>query len=496
MSKAVEHQDAGNRVVLYNVEIEQALLGSMLVDNRTIAAARGTVKTEDFYDPLHQALAELLFEYDDEGKTATPLTVHAWAKHWPGYQELGGVGYLVSLAEAAPARPTIRAFCEVIVEHAWRRRAFETMRDAQDALQTRDSMMSALEPVVAIADEISAARMASAAQTSAGELAYTSLRAIEEQAKKGEEFGMRTGLEPLDRLIGGFYPENAIMLGGRPGMGKSILACNWALAAAKQGFAADYWSVEMPSREVTARMICDIDYDMAIREKLAPLHYEDLVKMRASGAQMQRAAEAARMLRELDISIFDRDRVTIGEIAAVERSRVARDPDRPRIILVDHLHILMPSERYSGRRVDELSEITGATKRLAKRIGAPVVMLAQLSRDIEKRDDKRPFMSDFRDSGSIEQDADVVMTVYRHEYYAARAIKAAKNEEQRVKAIADFDAHKGVLEIGVPKQRSGATEVTAECFVDAKSSVVRSGDPKTADIRQAAMDLVAGLNGQ
>jgi len=462
----------------FDVQLEQALLGALLVDNALIADAAEHLKPSEFYDPLHREIAGLLYEADEAKKPATPLTLNAWLKHYPDIETVGGsLGYLMHLAQAAPAKPHIQAFAVVLRELRERRDAQAALDDAMGALEARAPIMEALDPVVQITDTIAAAQTAARAETDAGTLAVSALRDIEEQARRGEEFGIRTQMDPLDLIIGGLYPGQAIYVGGRPGMGKSILGGELCLAAARQGFGADWWSIEMPARECTARLLCSIDYDMAMRERLRRLHYEDLVKRRATAEQMHRAGQAAMQLRELDIAIFDRDRVTIEDIAAVSRARKARDPDKMRLTVIDHLHIIMPSDRYAGRRVDELSLITGATKRLAKRLEAPVVMLAQLSRDIEKRDDKRPFMADFRDSGSIEQDADVVMSVYRHEYYAERVLRTTHNPELRAKALAEYTAERHVLETGILKQRSGATEVIARLYVDAASSVIRSADP-------------------
>jgi replicative DNA helicase len=479
--------DATYQRAPYDIEIEQALLGSFFVNNQTIAIARSIIRPEHFYDPFHHMLAELMFEFDEEGKVISPLTIHAWAKHWKGTVEVGGHAYFAGLAQAAPAVPNIVDLCLILVDLAQRRQAKAAIEDAMDGLLSARAIMPSLAGVVEIADEISAAQMTAKTHTGVAQIGHDLLRGIEEQAKKGEVFGVRTDIEQLDDLLGGLYPENLIIIGGRPGMGKSILACRLLLTAARQGYAGDYYSIEMPGREVLARMQCDIDYEHAIQHGVKPMEYQDLVKMRADQEMIHRAALANRTLGELELDIFTQDRITMQEIAAISRARAARGRGRKRIVIIDHLHIIMPGTRYQGRRVDELSEITGAAKRLAKRIESPVVLLAQLSRDLERRDDKRPFMSDFRDSGSIEQDADVVMSVYRGQYYAEAAIRQAKNDEQRVKAQAEEELTKNVLEIGVLKQRSGAT-ATARCFIDVNSSVVRSFDPRvTLGARQTGL---------
>jgi replicative DNA helicase len=489
---------------LSDVELEQTLIGVMLRDQgAAVAAARAVVAPSDFSEPLHEYVVELIYQFDEEGRAINPMTLNAWIKHNPALQETNrlfsedyppgkeGAFYLSTLARAAPYDANTAAIAEMLLDFSLRRQAVWAMGEAEDMLTGRglaapQPIMPALENVVRIADEISEKQTSRTMELGAAEQGDILLRQISHQAVAETEFGMRTNLGELDRVLGGLYPETLIVAGGRPGMGKSVLGEALCRQAALQGIAADWWSIEMPARECTARLICDQDYDLSIQERLDPLHYEDLVKMRATAGQMERAVIANGDMRQLPISIFSEDRVTMSRIAAVTRSRVARKPGM-RLIVIDHLHILMPEDRYRGRRVDELSEITGAAKRLAKRTGSIVVLLAQLSRDIEQRDDKRPFMSDFRDSGSIEQDADVVLGLYRGEYYANAAIRSAKNEEQRTKAIREYEECAKSLEIEVLKQRSGETKTT-KCFIDIASSAIRPERPEPGMAAQLGLD--------
>lgn len=468
---AKENQEGANERVLHDIDLEQALLGTFFRDAATIAAVRPIVGSTDFFDPLHQAVAELIFEFDEDGKAISPLTINSWSKHWPGMVAAGGLNYLQALYDAAPARRNVESWASDITDYSQRRQAHAALTDAGAALYSPAPIQPALEPVVAIADAI-AERATAATETEARQIGDTLLRDIEQQAVSGEEFGIKTGLKPLDDVLGALYGSQLIILAGRPGMGKSAAAGAMALAAALQGVDVDWWSIEMPGRECVARLISDIDYDTAVAAGLKPIAYESLVKKRITGGPFERAIHANSRLHDLPISILDRSKVTMAQIAATSRARWAIRGKKPRLVIIDHLHIVQPEDRYRGRRVDELSEMTAAAKRLAKRIDSPVLLLAQLSRDVEKRDDKRPNLSDLRDSGSIEQDADVVMFVYRPEYYAKKAYAAAKTDEQRIKAQSEEERAKNVLEIAVEKQRSGATR-TAECWCDIASSVIR-----------------------
>lgn len=496
MSDEVKHP-------LHDQDAEQSLLGLLLRDPaKNVAVAREIVAASDFYDPLHEAIAELIYQFDEDGKAISPITLNAWLKHNPAVKEIDappgreGEYYTLELVRYAAAQAYGSGAADLamlIRDFAERRKAVAAMHEAEAQIAAHDRLtpqplMPALEIVVRVADEISDRQQAAAGQTDAADHGDSLMHQISQQAQQQTEFGIRTNLGELDEVLGGLYPESLVVIGGRPGMGKSILGGALCRQAALQGAPADWWSIEMPGRECVARLLCDEDYDMAINERLKPMHYEDLVKMRATTGQMERSALANGRLRTLPapLAVLAQNRVRMSQIAAVSRARSSRRPG-VRLIVIDHLHILLPEDRYRGRRVDELSEITGSAKSLAKRTGACVVLLSQLSRDVEKRDDKRPFMSDFRDSGSIEQDADVVMALYRPEYYAEAAYKAAKDTAQRDKVLQQYGDYQNVLEIGVLKQRSGSTR-SVSCFIDAPASTVRAARPVPEIASQLALD--------
>lgn len=488
---------------LYDMLAEQMLLGCLLREPaKTVALARQHVQPSDLLEPVHKMILELIYSFDDEGKAINPTTLNAWVKHNPAVAQLNEITgeefppgqesalYLGMLARMSPVTPDVAAMGAVLSDLAQRREAIEVMRDAAALITGRglsapQPLSPSLDTVVRMADLVGEKERARTVETEIGDVGDALVRAISSQAVDAQEFGMRTEIGDLDHVLGGLYPETLTIAGGRPGMGKSVLGTKLVRVAALQGIAADLWSIEMPGRECAARLICDEDYDQAVDRGLKPIKYESLVKMRATNEEFERAALAQGRLRNLPISVFAEDRVTISRIAAVTRARVAKRPG-PRLVVIDHMHILMPEDRYRGRRVDELSEITMSAKRLAKRTGAIVVMLAQLSRDIEKRDDKHPNMSDFRDSGSIEQDADVILGLYRGEYYAAAAIRGAKGEENRTKALAEEEAVHRKLEIEVLKQRSGQTRM-ATCFIDIASSAIRTEAPMQRAVAELAL---------
>lgn len=483
---------------LYDIDLERALIGCFLADTKCVAIAKSLCQPDDFHEEMHKLIVSLIYEFDEEGRSIDPVTLNSWIKHNPRAEELDELAgealppdrragiYLASLADGAPALPhlSVSGFALTIADFAQRRAIVWAMGEATDAITAREksvpgAILPALEPVVRLVDDIADKQMAGEhEETDAGEITWSMLRGIQEQAIQAEvKRSVRTLIPPLDLIIDGLFPSNLVIIAGRPGMGKSILATNLLRTTALQGVPADYWSIEMPAREVAARLITDAEYDFAIEHRLPPLEYSDFVKFKATAAQMERAAQAYTLLPP-GISVFARDRVTMQQIAATTRARVSRQPGY-RVVIVDHLHIVTPGERYGGRRVDEVSEITKAAKQLAKRIDGTVVLLSQLSRGIEDREDKRPSMSDMRDSGSIEQDADVVLGLFRPEYYAHKAITAAKTLEQTNKAKIELEGAKNKLEIGVLKQRSGATRM-ATCWIEPYSSAIRGENPFAA----------------
>ena len=479
---------------LYDVDLEQALIGALMVDNTQIDRARGSLVAWDMYDPFHQRVISQIFEDHDAGRVVTPLTLRSAMKFDPAI-EIVGEGYLVSLARAAPALPNVPDYCRIIAEWRLKRDAFEACRMVQDAILSPGySVANALQPIVEIFDAAAAASEPADRSQSAGDAADRMFRELEEASIADRSVACPTGVDALDEIIGGLFPENLIIVAGRPGMGKSILGGKFALEAARAGFFADWYSLEMSGKECAARVICDVDFDRAIEKGARGLAYNRLSHHRRgrslTDAEWQRAMEARQELGSLPIHITDRDRLTMAQIAGLARARAARsEHGRRRVIIIDHLGLIDPSDRYRGRKVDELSEITKSAKQLAKSLKCPVVLLSQLSRDVEKRDDKHPGLADLRDSGSIEQDADVVLFPFRPEYYAKQAIRNARSTEQ--KATAEFNANRdrNLIEIDVAKNRHGPTDMVS-AWVEIRSSVIRNSAPgEKSSGPQAAIDF-------
>jgi replicative DNA helicase len=279
-----------------------------------------------------------------------------------------------------------------------------------------------------------------------------------------------TGLTRIDSLVGGLHAGDLVIGAGRPGMGKSMLLTHVCKAATMDGAPALLISLEMPREQNIQRLITDIDYDEHPND---PLHYTWFRKGTLKAEQLDRAARAGNRLRQLPLEIFDTSGVTIHQIAAVAERFAARHK-RMGVIAIDYLQIVQPSERYAGSKVQEVTEISNGLKALAKRVGWPVVAGCQLHRAVEGREQKRPRLADLRESGAIEQDADIVLGLYRPGYYIEeKRPEYGPSDPAWSTWKAEFDAIKHDLDISVLKNRNGPTG-TAKLHVEIAANAIRN----------------------
>lgn len=469
----------------FDVEAEQALLGACLIDQARIVIAGAHLGPDDFYDPLHSRIWQTFCTMDGEHRPVAPLTVNMQMRDDAGLTEVGGIGYLGGLVQATPALvpsssvATITEWARSLADLSARRTSMIALLEAHEMLGRRDSsVVQVLRPIVAAADRIAEKSDHNTGSREAGDAALDLMRELENRDSLGP-VGVTTGLNKLDDLLGGLYPENLIIVAGRPGMGKSTKAKNLARAVAQAGLPVEYFSLEMSKRELSAGLVCDLDFCSRQNASVPPVHYSRLLKRRVSDSEFERATMAARELKSLPIFIHDRDGMTMPEIASLARARAAQASGKVGLIIIDHLQIVRPSDRYRGNRVSELTEMTGQAKALAKAIKWPVVLLSQLSRDIERRPEKErmPLLSDLRESGSIEQDADVVIGMLRIGHYIrARKPVLGDRDPDHGKWLAEYEPVKNRLELGVIKNRHGACD-TIKCFVDIAAGAIRDEDP-------------------
>jgi replicative DNA helicase len=457
------------RHVPYDIDVEQALLGAILVDNQAIERVSTILKAEHFYDPLHQRIYEAMASsFDRGGMVITPLTLHAALKADPGLQEVGGLGYLANLAQAAPAMPNMRDYANILHDLFVRR---SLIHIGEDIVNTAYEAPHEKPPKAQIEEaEKALYRIAETSQYGEGPLDFAeSLRRTVESAERAQQRGGRisgvaTGFADLDSLLGGLQPSDLIILAGRPGMGKTSLATNIAFHAARyyvqdmadgqpvsRGAPVLFFSLEMAAQQLSARILSEqteIEMWKIRNGKFSDSEWEQFV------LKMQD-------LSTLPLYIDDTGGISIAQIAA--RARRLKREKNIGVVIIDHIQLVAPARRVENR-VQEITEISKSLKVLAKELDVPVIALSQLSRGVDSRDDKRPVLSDLRESGSIEQDADVVMFVYREAYYL-KTKKPAEDDPEFTKWSEKMERVNHLADVLVEKHRHGAT-TKIELFFD------------------------------
>lgn len=455
-----------------NVEAEAALLGAMMLDNRVAEDVQLTLKAEHFFEPLHGRIYDAILRQVDKGMTASPVTLRPHFEADESMKELGGPAYLARLTGSGVALIGARDFARQIYDLALLRALIGVGRTLVDrALDTSEDVdpRSQIE-----AAEVELYRVAEQGGESGSVKSFASAtRLAVEMADRalnsgGHLSGITTGLENVNSRMGGLHKSDLIILAGRPGMGKTSLATNIAFNAAQRwvrdaedgieegksaGAKVAFFSLEMSADQLATRVLAE----------QSGISSEALRMGKISQQDFRNLARAAAELETLPLYIDDTPGLTIAAL----RTRARRLQRRHGIglIIVDYLQLLQGSGRSSNdNRVQEISEISRGLKTLAKELNVPVLALSQLSRAVEQREDKRPQLSDLRESGSIEQDADIVLFVYREDYYvAAREPKRPSDGDDpkifddHTKWATEMERVFGLCELIIAKQRHGAT---------------------------------------
>jgi replicative DNA helicase len=449
------------RHVPYDVEVEQALLGAILVDNQAFERVSSLLKPEHFYDPLHQRIFETMAAAFEKGSYAvTPLTLHATLKADPGLIEVGGHAYLAGLAQAAPALPNVRDYARILHDLAVRRALIHI---GEDIVNTAYEAPTEKPPKAQIEEaEKALYRVSETSRYGDGPVDFhEALRRTVELAEKAQARGGRisgivTGFSDIDSLLGGLQPSDLLILAGRPGMGKTSLGTNMAFHTARayvqdveagadvpRGAPVLFFSLEMAAQQLSARILSE----------QTEIEMWKIRNGKFSDSEWEKFVLAMQDLSTLPIYIDDTGGISIAQIAA--RARRMKREKNIGVVMIDHLQLIEPSRRAENR-VQELTEITKGLKVLAKELDIPVLVMSQLSRGVDARDDKRPVLSDLRESGSIEQDADVVMFVFREEYYL-KSRQPEPGTPEHTKWFARMEQVERRAELLVEKHRHGAT---------------------------------------
>ena len=444
-----------------NIEAEQQLLGAILTNNDVYDRIASIVTPDHFYDPVHARIFEVAAARIQKNALASPVTLKAFLEEDPGLAELGGPAYLVRLAGAAISAFAARDYAQMIYDLAIRRELMALGQEISERAGRVDVESDPKDQIVEAEQKLY--KLGEEGKSESGFQSF--LKAVTDAVnvanaayqRDGGLAGVSTGLIDLDKKLGGLHRSDLLILAGRPSMGKTSLATNIAFNIAKayrrgkltdgsegaiDGGVVGFFSLEMSAEQLAARILSEA----------SEVPSEQIRRGEMTETEFRRFVEAGRTLEACPLYIDDTPALPISQLAA--RARRLKRTHGLDALIVDYLQLVRPATAKDSR-VNEVSEITQGLKAIAKELDIPVVALSQLSRQVESREDKRPQLSDLRESGSIEQDADVVMFVFREEYYAERE----KPSEDKLDAMAEWqermDRLHGKAEVIIGKQRHG-----------------------------------------
>ncbi len=483
--KVVDNDDAfAHRTLPHNLEAEQGLLGMILIDNQNLERVSDIVKAEHFSHPTHGKIYETIIRMIDKGIEAKATTLKDYFDKDEGLAAVGGARYLVELATEVPLLNDIRDYAKTIFDRHLRR---EIIRYNQDIANMAFSY--AIEEDAEEIIKTAEGRLYKIAETgSSGQTGFVTLKdSVKIAIQYAEEAfhsdthvtGVTSGLRDLDQKLGGLHKSDLLILAARPSMGKTSLAVNVAFNAAKAwaenkpgGARVGFFSLEMSADQLATRILSD----------QSGISGDAIRKGNIKEAEFISFVQASQTLASIPLFIDDTPSLSISAVRS--RARRLQRTHGLELLIIDYLQLLQGSgtRQSEGNRVLEISEITRGLKALAKELSIPVIALSQLSRAVEQREDKRPMLSDLRESGSIEQDADCVMFIYRHEYYLSRREPQKtgqsndKFNDEYQRWTEELTESANVAEVIVAKQRHGPIG-TVKLFFD--SNTTRFSDLET-----------------
>lgn len=412
------------RVPPHSVDAEQGVLGGLLLDNRAWDRLGDLLAAEDFYRHDHRLIFGAAVALLNASKPADVLTVHDALLAAGESEAAGGLPYLTAIVQNVPSSANIRSYAEIVRAHRVRRDVLAVGHDIAELAEAGDPS-ALVEQATGMVMALANGRDAGDEPKPIGELLPGVLDALEARMEHGGEVsGLSTGFEDLDRQTCGLQPGDLIIVAGRPSMGKTTLAVNIAENVAVEGKVAFVISLEMAARQLAERSVA----------RFGEIDTQRMRTGRLSQGDFTRLTSALGRLETQKLVIADDPRLANASRVRIAARKVRQRHGRLDLIVIDYLQLM---QGEGGNRNEELGGITRALKLLAREIGCPIILLSQLSREVEKRTDKRPLMSDLRESGAIEQDADVILMAYRDDYY-----------------IPD-SPFKGMAEILIRKQRMG-----------------------------------------
>ncbi|SIR41079.1 replicative DNA helicase [Peribacillus simplex] len=426
-----------DRIPPQNIEAEQAVLGAIFLEPSSLTVTSEVLIPEDFYRSSHQKIFNVMLKLNDEGKAVDLITVTEELAATKNLEEVGGVSYLSELAGSVPTAANIEYYVRIVEEKSLLRRLIRTATNiAQEGYSREDEVEELLGEAEKTIMEVAQRKNSGSFQNIKDVLVSTYDNIEVLTTRTGDVTGIPTGFAELDRMTAGFQRNDLIIVGARPSVGKTAFALNIAQnVATKTEENVAIFSLEMGAEQLVMRMLCAEGNINAQNLRTGSLTDEDWRKLTMAMGSLSNAG----------IYIDDTPGVRIGEIRS--KCRRLKQEHGLGMILIDYLQLIQGDGRSGDNRQQEVSEISRSLKALARELKVPVIALSQLSRGVEQRQDKRPMMSDIRESGSIEQDADIVAFLYRDDYYD----KESEN--------------KNIIEIIIAKQRNGPVGTVSLAFV-------------------------------
>ena len=438
-----------------NLEAEQALLGSILVNNDIIDEVASLVSSNIFYDPAHVKIYEVIESLNNKGMIANPITLKNFFEKDNMLNEVGGTEYLVKLTRFSGSTKQAIDYAKIIHEMYLRRELVQISDKLSSDTLNANSQEQNAENIIEDTEKslFDLAERGSFTQTFLKfNQALDQTIEMATLAMKNDQgiVGVPTGLSDLDEKLGGLHKSDLVILAGRPSMGKTALATNIAYNAAQnilkrqEKSSIAFFSLEMSSEQLSTRILSE----------QARIRSDDIRRGKVTEDEVNRYIETSRNIYNLPLYIDETPAITIATLS--NRARRIKRLFGLNLIVVDYIQLMRASSIRNDGRVQEISEITQGLKALAKELAVPVLALSQLSRAVEQRDDKQPQLADLRESGSIEQDADVVMFVYREAYYLERKQPKLGSIEHAEWQSKMNDVN-GLADIILGKQRHGPT---------------------------------------
>lgn len=432
-------QHSSDQPLPHSIEAEQSVLGGLMLDNSRFDAVAEFVSETDFYRDTHRQIFAVMHELSEEAKPLDVVTLSEALERHGELQRIGGIGYLAEMAQHTPSAANITAYAKIVRDHATVRQLISVANEISRSslnpagLDSDDLLQLAERRVAEIAED----RPKEGGFEGVNVLLKGAVDRIDELFSSDSDLtGLGTGLSDLDEKTSGWQNGELIILAARPSMGKTALALNFVEnAILHQDKPVLVFSMEMPSQSLVIRMLSSVGRINQTKIRNGQLTEEDWPKLSAAVSKM----------KDRPLFIDDTPGLTPQDVKARTR-RIAREHGSPALIMIDYIQ-LMHTAGGSDGRTQEISEISRSLKGLAKEYDCPVIALSQLNRGVEQRPNKRPMNSDLRESGAIEQDADIILFIYRDEYY---------NEES---------PEKGIAELIIGKQRNGEIGTVRAAFV-------------------------------